>query len=1100
MWTKEDECINNKLAKVFNPNYTYNNNTNNELKLLKVMHKFNENQNQTIEHLLYNTVKQGCKRQPEDNCESCEENARNKKLKSNHLIIIHSNVRGLNGNLEFANNAIMTSNIAFFTECMCETQLNFENSIFAPNKKLFTKNSIKYKKKGRPTGGLIFAVDSNLNAKCKFISRRTGILMINQLAIIGSYLPSHDSRPSTEVSFKKELLQIEQEYIKLRSKNYEVMIIGDLNIDRNRIAKNYKRKDAFNTFLENSSLVIQEELFMQDIDHSYYYEYKDKNNPSITISKKSTIDYTLSSCINHNFIKVKRFNSKLNTSDHHPTIIEYNLIDNKNMDSMYSKKSKSFTNWDDKEFVSNFRERVRIGCANISRKLLLLKESTSKANVDVELNRLNLDLKSTLIQARDKAKNELYLSGRSTKPKYNGKTKKWWNDELKCAFQRVFRLKNELKENNDLNQREKISEEISHAKREFRTLKRFNLKLTRDFNLRKIDELFRNKKANFWGKLKKMDRVNQDIEADIDQIRDEFKKIFTTRNKINKKHEEKINKCFEEFVEKTKDTIYNVEVQPDQIYNYISDLNKGKSTGISNISNEMLINANCTELATTLALIFEIIINHGIIPKDFNTSILKPLVKDAKKSTKEATNLRPLAISDAISNMFEKLLLFFIDQIYVNHFKQFGFKKSSSCSHALFVLKVAMTYAKSKNKRLYAVAIDASKAFDKVNRIYLWVKLINIGVHEAIIRAIIIYYSDSIIVVGLNGELSTPFKSTVGVRQGGILSPRLFAIYVHEMISEISKAKIGIRLGKMSIDVIGYADDILLVSNIMAHLQKMLNLVDHYCDEHEIKVNGDKTVLLIFNKWIQRSKKELECDKDQTKLTLQGVTLSETYQLKYLGVEISADQTNTKHINTRCDKAMKALASVKSKGLCDKQIHFMLKSQMYKTFIMPVLTYGMELMILNKKELNQIRITESNMVKNMINVRSSCRTKPIMNALQIENLNSRLMKMKLSLYVRLNENDYTKTIISECETNKFELDFVKAIKHETDDLSTANTLVNKCKVKSEIISRSSVHVWNTSILAQQLREIFELTNRTIIPGLIMLKVSTYIPVLNFKQM
>jgi hypothetical protein len=99
----------------------------------------------------------------------------------------------------------------------------------------------------------------------------------------------------------------------------------------------------------------------------------------------------------------------------------------------------------------------------------------------------------------------------------------------------------------------------------------------------------------------------------------------------------------------------------------------------------MLINANCIELATSLALIFKIIINHGVIPREFNTSILKPLVKDAKKSTKEATNLISLAISDVISNMFEKLLLYFIDQ--VNHFKQFGFKKSSSSIHALFVLR-----------------------------------------------------------------------------------------------------------------------------------------------------------------------------------------------------------------------------------------------------------------------------------------------------------------------------------------------------------------------------------------------------------------------------
>lgn len=169
---------------------------------------------------------------------------------------------------------------------------------------------------------------------------------------------------------------------------------------------------------------------------------------------------------------------------------------------------------------------------------------------------------------------------------------------------------------------------------------------------------------------------------------------------------------------------------------------------------------------------------------------------------------------------------------------------------------------------------------------------------------------------------------------------------------------------------------------------------------------------------------------------------------------------------------MRAMASIKSKGLCDKQIHYMLKSQMYKTFIMPVLTYGMELLKLTKKELNQIRITESNMIKNMINVRSSCRTKPIMNTLQIESLNRRLTKMKLALYTRLNENSYTKSIITECEANRFELDFVKVIRQETDDLSNANSLTNKCIVKSEIITKATLNDWKTSTLVHQLTEIF----------------------------
>jgi hypothetical protein len=259
---------NNTLAKIFNPNFTSYTNE----KLLIIKHKLNEDQTKSSYNLFLNEVKTSCKRQLEDTCLECEEKLRFKKQKINHLSIIHLNVRGINSNMEFTNKCCMTSNISFFTECMCENQLAYDNSIYAPNKKIFSKNSIKYKKKGRPTGGLLFVVDSNLKAKCRFISRRTGVLTINKMAIIGTYMPSYDGRPSTEIAFKKELLQIEQEITKLENKDYEVILIGDLNVDLNRNVKNYTRKNAFAQFLDSNLLEIQEKNFKQNTDHSYYYE------------------------------------------------------------------------------------------------------------------------------------------------------------------------------------------------------------------------------------------------------------------------------------------------------------------------------------------------------------------------------------------------------------------------------------------------------------------------------------------------------------------------------------------------------------------------------------------------------------------------------------------------------------------------------------------------------------------------------------------------------------------------------------------------------------------------------------------------------------
>jgi exonuclease III len=297
----------NHIAKIFNPNFKEDTTTQ---QLLSIQSKLHVDQTKSLHKTIFSEYKNICKRKADNFCEECDDQIRFKKQKNNHIIIVHTNVRGLNGNIDFANNSCMTSNICFFTECMCESQLLFENGIYAPNKKLFSKNSVKFKKKGRPTGGLLFTVDSNLNAKCKFISRRTGILTINKLAIIGTYLPSHDSRPSTEIAFKKELMSIEQEIRKLEAKNYDIMLIGDFNVDLRRSAIKYKRRDIFESFIYNNHLTIQENLFKQDIDHSYHYSYKDKNQTNIMHEVKSILDYTISNQNNTNFVNVKRYVAK----------------------------------------------------------------------------------------------------------------------------------------------------------------------------------------------------------------------------------------------------------------------------------------------------------------------------------------------------------------------------------------------------------------------------------------------------------------------------------------------------------------------------------------------------------------------------------------------------------------------------------------------------------------------------------------------------------------------------------------------------------------------------------------------------------------------
>ncbi len=175
----------------------------------------------------------------------------------------------------------------------------------------------------------------------------------------------------------------------------------------------------------------------------------------------------------------------------------------------------------------------------------------------------------------------------------------------------------------------------------------------------------------------------------------------------------------------------------------LDNLSLGKAVGIRGLSHEMLKYNGSGKLDTAIAILFDCMINYHVTPEVFNVSILKPIINDENKPNDDVKNIRPVAISDALANLYESLLLNRIKKVHTDSNKQFGFKSNSNCNHAAFMLYIAFKVTKSRGQHLYACAIDASKAFDKMSRSKLWLKLIEKGLPTEIIIAIIKYYKQS---------------------------------------------------------------------------------------------------------------------------------------------------------------------------------------------------------------------------------------------------------------------------------------------------------------------------------------------------------------------
>ncbi|CAL4123305.1 unnamed protein product, partial [Meganyctiphanes norvegica] len=108
-----------------------------------------------------------------------------------------------------------------------------------------------------------------------------------------------------------------------------------------------------------------------------------------------------------------------------------------------------------------------------------------------------------------------------------------------------------------------------------------------------------------------------------------------------------------------------------------------------------------------------------------------------------------------------------------------------------FMALETIEYYKNNGSNVHTLLLDASKAFDRVNYIKLFNKLLDRGMCPLTVRLLLNMYTTQKLQVKWNSNISPKFDVTNGVRQGGVLSPLLFSVYIDELLEKLKRNGIG---------------------------------------------------------------------------------------------------------------------------------------------------------------------------------------------------------------------------------------------------------------------------------------------------------------------
>ena len=361
-----------------------------------------------------------------------------------------------------------------------------------------------------------------------------------------------------------------------------------------------------------------------------------------------------------------------------------------------------------------------------------------------------------------------------------------------------------------------------------------------------------------------------------------------------------------------------------------------------------LFKAGGPALAQRMLELCELIWVGERFPEAWKTSVVVPVFKKGSKSS--CANYRPISLINVAYKVFEAVILKRIrSEVDANlRENQGGFRPGRSTVDQIFALRQILEQRNEYNQPLAIAFVDFKAAFDSIDREKMYKILHDFGLPVKIVSLIRQMYLGGSSVVRTGRCTSAPFPVKSGVKQGALLSPVLFNIVLDAVLRwSIDNDCDGVRVdnGRHITDM-DYADDIALLAENAADLQRLLDRLDANAALVGLNISAQKTKVLFGSRSVS------------SPILLRGQVLEEVTSFTYLGSCITSDGDMSREIRTRIAKAQSAFSQLNGVLWKDRDISLATKMKVYMAAIRPVLLYACETWSQKVEETRRLRAFE----------------------------------------------------------------------------------------------------------------------------------------------